>query len=313
MKNQKILLLSLSLLLSQAALVPGQAKELNWEKHNKAGVKNIEKNDYEGAEKNLKKAVATAHQFREPGMKMGTSLGHLGLAYMAQGKYPQAEKALSHAIEIKMRSMGATNEELVPDLNNLAKVYIAMGRYASAEPLLQQVLQIKQKTVGADHPSLEPTLRELGTVYSVNGQFAEAEGYFKRAEVIIEKSPGLQHNLVPVLNDMASMYKSKGNLPEAEAHYKRILELDEKSLSPKDPTLASDLNNLASVMMSLSNYAGAEPLLKRAVDIQKSNRKSPKELPIVMESYANCLRKLYKNAEADKVEAQIHAMAKKNH
>jgi hypothetical protein len=48
---------------------------------------------------------------------------------------------------------------------------------------------------------------------------------------------------------------------------RRALAIDEKSLGPDHPDVATHLNNLARLLQATNRLAEAEPLMRRAVDI----------------------------------------------
>jgi len=52
----------------------------------------------------------------------------------------------------------------------------------------------------------------------------------------------------------------------------RALAIDEAAYDPDHPTVARDLNNLATILQDLGDLAGARPLQERALAIKKASR-----------------------------------------
>ncbi len=59
----------------------------------------------------------------------------------------------------------------------------------------------------------------------------------------------------------------QGRTAEAEPLLKRSLAIDEKTLGPEHPEMATSLNELALLYQAQGRYAEAEPLHKRALAI----------------------------------------------
>ena len=52
---------------------------------------------------------------------------------------------------------------------------------------------------------------------------------------------------------------------------RRALAIDEKSVGPDHPNVASDLNNLAQLLQATNRLAEAEPLMRRALAINEKS------------------------------------------
>src|SRR5262245_138444 len=74
------------------------------------------------------------------------------------------------------------------------------------------------------------------------------------------------------LNQEAIQLFDQGRYADAEPLYKRSLAIQEKTLGPNHPNVASLLNNLAELYEAQGRYADAEPLLKRSLAIREKTR-----------------------------------------
>ena len=83
--------------------------------------------------------------------------------------------------------------------------------------------------------------------------------------------------------------------------FKRAIAIDEKSLPPDHPALASHLSNLANLYNSQGNYSEAEPLFKRAIAI--AEKSLPPDHPNLARDLGN-LALLYYN-QGNYTEAEL--------
>jgi tetratricopeptide (TPR) repeat protein len=74
-----------------------------------------------------------------------------------------------------------------------------------------------------------------------------------------------------ILNQAGLHLKSKANYKEAESLYRRALAISEVSLGPNHPTVAIDLDNLASLLQETNRLSEAEPLVRRALAIDEAS------------------------------------------
>ena len=80
-------------------------------------------------------------------MAVAISLSSLGIFYLDQGKYKEAESLHQWASDIWEKAFGAEHPGVAVSLNNLGEVYQQEGKYSEAELLYQRALQIFDKTL----------------------------------------------------------------------------------------------------------------------------------------------------------------------
>jgi tetratricopeptide (TPR) repeat protein len=116
-------------------------------------------------------------------------------------------------------------------------------------------------------------LLNQGCVYlSARGDRAGALALAKRA-VEFGRSTNVQPlNLAAGLGNLAGRYADLDRLDEAEMTYREALAIKEPLLKPDDPSLAITLSNLAEVHWKRRQFAEAEPLFFRTVEIMKAAR-----------------------------------------
>jgi len=65
-----------------------------------------------------------------------------------------------------------------------------------------------------------------------------------------------------LLNNLAGLYHHQGRYADAEPLFKRALAINEKSLGPDHPALATPLGNLAGLYADQGRYADSEQVGK---------------------------------------------------
>ncbi len=231
------------------------------------------------------------------------SLNDLGVLYLTQGKYQQAEPLLQQALAIRQKKLGVEHPDTATSLNNRALLYYEQGRYSSAETLYRDALEIRRRVLEPGHRDIAQSLNNLAQLYTVLGKFSQAESLYEEALISQEKTLGSEHPLVAkTLNNLALLYRSKGEYALAEQYYQRALHIQEEVLGPDHPDVAETLNNLARLFRAKGAYEKAEPLYQRALHIRETTFGTDHHL--VAHSYYS-MAKLYhsqgKYPEAEKL------------
>jgi tetratricopeptide (TPR) repeat protein len=86
----------------------------------------------------------------------------------------------------------------------------------------------------------------------------------------------------------------------------------EKALEPEHPSVANSLNGLAGLYHYQGQYAEAEPLFKRALEIvEKALGPEHPNVAKTLENYASLLRTMERDAEAEEMEERAKAIRAK--
>jgi tetratricopeptide (TPR) repeat protein len=100
--------------------------------------------------------------------------------------------------------------------------------------------------------------------------FAEyQQGLYPAAESALRKVLALHPEDPIVKNNLGAVLMAEARYSEAELEASRTLAIDEKTLGPNSPKVATDLNNLAIIYEDQGRYQDGEPLLKRALEIDE--------------------------------------------
>ena len=107
-------------------------------------------------------------------------MNYLGMLYLSQGRYSEAEPLFTKAVEVSRRVLGPANPALRIYLTSLAKLRLAQHRYGDAEQALREALSGRE-----DGSPIAWELNErqslLGFSLMQKSRFAEAEPWPARA------------------------------------------------------------------------------------------------------------------------------------
>ncbi|MBM3225316.1 MAG: tetratricopeptide repeat protein, partial [Candidatus Tectomicrobia bacterium] len=147
-----------------------------------------------------------------------------GVQAYKQGRYAEAEKQLTAALEEAERS-GLSDQRLSIPLTTLALVYSAQNHVDKAEPLYQRILALRERSLGPEHLEVAAALDNLAEVYEVQGQYLQAQTLYWRALQIREKMLRPTHpGIASSLDNLASVYEAQSLFAEAEPLYQRALQ-----------------------------------------------------------------------------------------
>ena len=227
------------------------------------------------------------------------SLSNLGDLYRLAGNYAKAEPLLQQALEIYSRTLSQDHPYFAASLDSLASLYHQTGDYARAEPLYRQVLESKKRTLGNEHPEVAGTLHNLALLYAEKADYVTAVTLMRQSLDIFGLTLGEEHPFfiatrdalgelalsqifvpqprtasdaiqaqIAQISEQSDQLRQRGQFMEAipvveqQQDLIRQLEGGEENLE-----FAITLGNLADLYHSIGDYAAAEPLSRRALDI----------------------------------------------
>ena len=126
---------------------------------------------------------------------------------------------------------------------------------------------ILEKLLGPEHHSVAIAIGNLAELYQAQGRYADAEGAYKRALANVESALGPQYPNVATgstalpgctTRSSASMLRSRCTSARLQSG---------RAFGPNNPAVAASLNNLAALYRARGEYAAAEPLYRRSLDI----------------------------------------------
>ena len=135
----------------------------------------------------------------------------MGLLFVAQRRFAEAEPYFLQAIRIRERSLGASHAETGDAVNNLAWTYHEQGKDDEARPLFERALRIFEQSRGPSDPSVAHVLDGLAQVETRESEYEEAEAKYLRAIAIWdEQAPAGNSSLVLLLKHYAELLEKLG-------------------------------------------------------------------------------------------------------
>jgi DNA-directed RNA polymerase specialized sigma24 family protein len=93
------------------------------------------------------------------------SMNGLGLVYLAQGKYEEAEQVLTPAADTARRILGADNPDTMANENSLAELYHREKKVKQADVLFRELLGARRRVSGTDSPAAAGCFRNFNGWY----------------------------------------------------------------------------------------------------------------------------------------------------
>ena len=166
---------------------------------------------------------------------------NLGILFMNQGKYPEAEEIFEVAL-----TKVAPSEIAYPSLlNNQALVLQSLGQLEKAEQTLSEIKKRDSVELGSTHPDYAITLSNLGLVYADQAKFREAEAVLTNAlNIQKQNGEGSTISFARKLNNLAKVYQMKGSPKQAVPLLQEALSIFRKNLGKESPEYATAAFNL---------------------------------------------------------------------
>jgi CHAT domain-containing protein len=183
-----------------------------------------------------------------------------------EGKYFDARRALTEALQIRERWLGPDDRLVARTLSFLSGNYEATGDYATAETMKLRSVAVLEKAVGPDHPDVAYELSQLAGLYAGKGDSVKAEEVSARVLSILERAgQGDSAIAGATLDTLGTIYYDRGDYVHAEKYYQRSREVWEKLLGPDHFHLAPSYSYLGRVAYDRGDYARAETIDLRAI------------------------------------------------
>lgn len=199
----------------------------------------------------------------------------LGILYMNQGKYPEAEEIF----EVALSKMDPSEVAYASLLNNQALVFQSLGLLERAENTFDEIKKLDSLSVGTVHPDYAITLSNLGLVYADLGKFKEAEQVLLQA-LSIQKRNGEENTLsyARKLNNLAKVHQLAGFPDDAVPLLEKALSIFRKNIGKNTPEYATTAYNLGVALWKSGEPEKGYSYLKTSAGIRAKvlGKKHPK-------------------------------------
>jgi eukaryotic-like serine/threonine-protein kinase len=194
----------------------------------------------------------------------------IGRAYRDLGLFPEAQRHLERALDLRRRFLGEDRKETLDIMNNVAQVYESEGKYAQAETLFAKSLELSRRVAGSQDPETLTLMDDLGGMYIDEGKYSLAEPLLaevleSRRRLLGESDP----DTLIVMNNLALLYIDEGKYSQAEPLLVKALPLRRRISGDEHPNTLTVMNNLALVYSGEGKYVDAEHLYNQALEIRR--------------------------------------------
>ena len=187
------------------------------------------------------------------------NLVDLATAEVAMDQYAAAEPQLREALDRSRRLDGAQSPQV---LRLLGRVNIRLSHYAEAEPQLREALAIDRKRQPAATEDVADDLDALGQLAHDAGKNKEATELLKQALAGYRTTVGDQNSKsVQAMWDLSEALSDNGDLAQSLTQGQQALETSRKLYGPDHPVTLGIQRDDASLLIGVSRYDEAEPLL----------------------------------------------------
>ncbi len=149
-------------------------------------------------------------------------------------------------------------------------IFLLLGQYDAARPLLD-----KAHSYRLDHPdnelALAASLHRMANLHDAVGSYDAAEPLAARSVEIRRRLLGDSRELAESLNTLGNVVWHQGRLDEAETIHRAALAIRENILPADHDDIAKSLHNIGALRYFASDYAAAEDLYKRSIDIERQH------------------------------------------
>jgi eukaryotic-like serine/threonine-protein kinase len=215
-------------------------------------------------------AAGIAQRFDKQPLVEASIRQTIGNAYVDLGIYPEAQKHLQRALELRHGQLAEDHPDMLSVMNDLAWLYRNEGLFAKAEPIATKVLEIRRRTLGkADSDTLE-AMNNLGLLYRYEGKLKQAVELFTEVLEIRPLTSGAVDRATSyAMNNLGFVYQVEGKYQQAEAILSKVLDLRRRVNGPEHPYTLIATDNLAIVFYRERKYPEAESLFAKNLEVRR--------------------------------------------
>ncbi|MCD8085264.1 MAG: tetratricopeptide repeat protein [Clostridiales bacterium] len=229
----------------------------------------------------VESGLARVEDRMEKGADTAALYNKLGVVYIDQGQYVQAEMCCQKALNIYHKMPGENHPGMADSYSNLGVVYSRQAKYTEAERCFLKELKIRRKVpeerdmLEDEAPDTVGSYNNLGNAYRRQGEYVQAEKCYREAlrirrnalaarNMLEEKDP----DTAIIYSNLGNVYRNQGKDTQAKKCYQNALDIRLKVLGEEHPDTANSYNNLGNVYRRQGWYAQAEEYHRTALNIR---------------------------------------------
>jgi len=234
-------------------------------------------------------------------------LRKFGLCLLSDGRYDEAEKPFSQALETLKRTLGVEHPSTLTSMADLASTFLNQGQWKEAEELQVQVTKTRKRVLGQEHPDTLSSMANLASTYRDQGQWKEAEELEVQVTKTSKRVLGQEHpDTLTSIANLASTFWNQGRWKEAEELEVQVMEARKTMLGTEHPDTLISMGNLASTFWNQGQWKEAEELQVQVMEAK--TRVLGTEHPLTLTSMANLASTYSKQGrwkETEELEVQV--------
>ena len=189
----------------------------------------------------------------------------IGETYEQLGLYPEAQRQLEIALNLRRRNAGEEDPTTLSSMNALAQIDAHEARYAEAESLFNAVLEKRQRILGMAHPDTLATSNALALLYLNEGKYKRAEALSTHVtDLARHASGGEGAQFLTYERLLSDVYSEEGKMAQAEPLLRDVLSRQRRLLGDEHPETLASIDTLAMLYGLESKNTAAEALESEA-------------------------------------------------
>lgn len=218
------------------------------------------------AEASLEKAMAAFGRCgQELAPEAAQALTYLGLVYMNQGKYSQAQEQLHRVLAIRENLPTVSPEWIAATYNDLGLVYSQTDK-DQALNYAEKALTMYHQLYGDEHPKIAIASINTGILYRDVEFYGDAVNHFETALRIWTKvTPGPTPAKAIALYNLGQTYVRMGDQKTAMAFYAQAQKMYEDSYGTRHPDVALVLNAVGNLHAAQGDFEAALKSYQKAL------------------------------------------------
>ncbi|MFV2073922.1 MAG: tetratricopeptide repeat protein, partial [Thermoanaerobaculales bacterium] len=230
--------------------------------------------DLEAAVAHMRESIAIRRALLDPEHpKLLNSIGNLGDLLLRRGDLAAADTMLTEVVEILRRIYPAGHPTIAAGLGVYARLLEAKGDLDGAERFHREALAALRQAFGDRSLAAAQVLNNLGLfLHFRRGDPRAAEPLYRESASIFAEVRGPADPWTALVeSNLATAIYTQGQYREAEALYRRAITALEARYPPTAQLLGRPLMHYGVVLTRLGKTAEAEPLLRRALEIERTS------------------------------------------
>jgi tetratricopeptide (TPR) repeat protein len=247
---------------------------------------------YDEAEAQVVEALAMAKRlYGDKHAEVSHVLTSFAYVLQTRGELERSEATYREVLAMQRGLFGDVNPEVAFTLGSLGDVQFERGDTRQGIESLKESLHMYQRLFSGDHPDVARAMNRVGFRLTMAGDYAGAERELKTALEMRRRLLGSSHADVGAsLMNQAILETATGKFADANRNAREAQNIFKSALSPGDWWNAVAESVQGASLTGLGDYAQAEPRLRHAYTMLRSDRTVTGAYLTLAKNYLESLR-----------------------